>query len=217
MAKFKVGDRVKILDGSKIKNYTGGYVRDEMGEHIGEIATIRRVVDIYSDGRVGYRLDGSIFTWDERSLKPASNTIVVYQKDDKTVVALDKTTGETAEARCSPTDKFDFDTGAKLAFDRLLGRKEHDAIKVDDIVSIINTGKMYTTNSSWVIDHINDKKLMCKYAYGDELGYRDGVRVVKDKTFKVILIADVKAFIQRQGILGDECYLIGLDGLKRVK
>ena len=213
MAKFKIGDKVRILDGSKIKNYTGGYFHDHR-KHVGEIATICNVVDVYTDGRIGYKLDGSIYTWDERSLKPASNTIVVYQKDDKTVVALNKSTGETAEARCNPTDKFNFDTGAKLAFDRLLERKKSDAIKVGDIVSIINTGKLYTTNHYWVIDHISDKELTCKYAYGDGLGYADGVRVVRDKTFKVILIADNRAFIQRQS--GGECYLIDLDGLKKL-
>lgn len=47
-------------------------------------------------------------------------TIVIYRKDNK-VVALDKSTGEKAEAKCNPADEFDFRTGAKLAFNRLMG------------------------------------------------------------------------------------------------
>lgn len=47
-------------------------------------------------------------------------TIVIYRNDNK-VVALDKSTGEKAEANCNPADEFDFRTGAKLAFNRLMG------------------------------------------------------------------------------------------------
>ena len=47
-------------------------------------------------------------------------TIVIYRNDNK-VVALDKSTGEKAEAKCNPADEFDFRTGAKLAFNRLMG------------------------------------------------------------------------------------------------
>lgn len=46
-------------------------------------------------------------------------TIVIYRNDNK-VVALDKSTGEKAEAKCNPADEFDFWTGAKLAFNRLM-------------------------------------------------------------------------------------------------
>ena len=52
--------------------------------------------------------------------KVGSETIVIYRKDNK-VIALDKSTGEKAEANCNPADEFDFRTGAKLAFNRLMG------------------------------------------------------------------------------------------------
>lgn len=54
-------------------------------------------------------------------------TIVIYRNDNK-VVALDKTTGEKAEAKCNPADEFDFRVGAKLAFSRLMG----EDVKPDD-------------------------------------------------------------------------------------
>ena len=47
-------------------------------------------------------------------------TIVIYRNDNK-VIALDKSTGEKAEAKCNPADEFDYRTGAKLAFNRLMG------------------------------------------------------------------------------------------------
>ena len=66
--------------------------------------------------------DGFLF-FDENSryaeeLVPVNECIVVYRKDSK-VIALDKTTGKTGIAKCSPEDKFDFGIGAKLAFERL--------------------------------------------------------------------------------------------------
>ena len=45
--------------------------------------------------------------------------IVIY-RDDQKVIALDKCTGEKAEARCNPSDTFDFEIGARIAFDRLI-------------------------------------------------------------------------------------------------
>lgn len=61
---------------------------------------------------------GSLFS--DMLKKVGSETIVIYRKDNK-VVALDKSTGEKAEAKCNPADEFDFRTGAKLAFNRLMG------------------------------------------------------------------------------------------------
>lgn len=61
---------------------------------------------------------GSLFS--DMLKKVGSETIVIYRNDNK-VVALDKSTGEKAEANCNPADEFDFRTGAKLAFNRLMG------------------------------------------------------------------------------------------------
>lgn len=61
---------------------------------------------------------GSLFS--DMLKKVGSETIVIYRKDNK-VIALDKSTGEKAEANCNPADEFDFRTGAKLAFNRLMG------------------------------------------------------------------------------------------------
>ena len=64
---------------------------------------------------------GSIF---EMSLEPVegNETIVVYRKD-REVIALDKRTDKKAVAKCNPSDEFDFETGAKLAFERLFPKE----------------------------------------------------------------------------------------------
>lgn len=61
---------------------------------------------------------GSLFS--DMLKKVGSETIVIYRNDNK-VIALDKSTGEKEEANCNHADEFDFRTGAKLAFNRLMG------------------------------------------------------------------------------------------------
>lgn len=136
MGKFKVGDKVRILDGSKIKNYAGEWVKS-MGLFVGKVETIYGIKE-FSNGVVGYKLRNTCgFTFDERGLKPCINeTIVIYRKGNE-VIALDKATGKKAIAKCSPEDTFDFNIGAKLAFDRLMnGNKE--SITVEDMRKKLN-------------------------------------------------------------------------------
>lgn len=61
-----------------------------------------------------------------RSLVPAREMIVIYRDDNK-VVAVNKATGKEGVARCAPDDTFNFETGAKLAFKRLVGEDTADA------------------------------------------------------------------------------------------
>nr|DAL76830.1 MAG TPA: hypothetical protein [Bacteriophage sp.] len=107
--KFKVGDR-----------YKSGYFADN--DAVIEITEISGGTVFYKDvvgesfGLKHFQI-GSIFS---AALEKVDTTIVIYRNDNK-VVALDKSTGEKAEANCNPADEFDFRTGAKLAFNRLMG------------------------------------------------------------------------------------------------
>lgn len=107
--KFKVGDR-----------YKSGYFADN--DAVIEITEISGGTVFFKDV-VGESISlkhfqiGSIFS---AALEKVDTTIVIYRNDNK-VVALDKSTGEKAEANCNPADEFDFRTGAKLAFNRLMG------------------------------------------------------------------------------------------------
>lgn len=115
--KFKIGDKVRILDGSKIKSYIGGWA-DGMKRHIGDIATIGLVSQ-----RAGvpcyYRLEGFNYTWDERGLELVRPEKIIIYRNGSEVIAKNIYTGKTGAARCNPADEFDFNTGAKLAFERL--------------------------------------------------------------------------------------------------
>lgn len=107
--KFKVGDR-----------YKSGYFADndaviEITEISGGTVFYKDVV-VESIGLKHFQI-GSIFS---AALEKVDTTIVIYRNDNK-VIALDKSTGEKAEANCNPADEFDFRTGAKLAFNRLMG------------------------------------------------------------------------------------------------
>lgn len=76
MAKLKIGDKVKILDGSKIDNYTGGwYMTDRIGE-IHEIASFEN----RDKNRVAYKLKDSCCTYDERGLELVCHKFEVGDK-----------------------------------------------------------------------------------------------------------------------------------------
>lgn len=115
--KFKVGERYKsrmILDNAAVIEIT---------EINGDFVSYKDVVRETS-GRKMFEI-GSLFS--DNLEKVGSETIVIYRNDQK-VIALDKTTGKKAEAKCNPADEFDFRTGAKLAFNRLMG----DDVKPDN-------------------------------------------------------------------------------------
>ena len=118
--KFKVGDRVveKINQKKGIvvdfsKNYDNFLVKfDGWNEgHDGRGHT--------ESGKTYYGKHCWYFCEEQLEIIK-DETIVIYRKDNK-VIALDKSTGEKAEANCNPADEFDFRTGAKLAFNRLMG------------------------------------------------------------------------------------------------
>lgn len=131
MSKFKVGDRVRILDGSKIENYAGGWT-PKMGRYVGEVYKVANVVHYPSGSSMyEYELEGVAYGWDERGLELCGNeTIVIYRKGNE-VIALDKQTGKKAIAKCSPEDTFDFNVGAKLAFERLMNSNKESATVED--------------------------------------------------------------------------------------
>lgn len=118
--KFHVGDVVKPNKKAD-ENYTittTSVVREaivtELRDYTMEIKIIKGSCSV-----------GEVFTVEEKCFdlvrKAKQETIVIYRNDNK-VVALDKSTGEKAEANCNPADEFDFRTGAKLAFNRLMGK-----------------------------------------------------------------------------------------------
>ena len=77
MAKFKIGDKVRILNGSKIEKYTGGWNKEYMSRHVGEVHEIESVHEHWGNSPCpGYRLNmrgiSQHAVWDERGLELAT-------------------------------------------------------------------------------------------------------------------------------------------------
>ena len=126
--KYKVGDKVKVRSwDSLVKEFGPDYYGDirvpgnwfigRMKKYCGETLVITEV------NSKTYRTEGNTWNWTDEMFEPKAtyNTIIIYAKDNQ-VIALDKATGKTGIAICSPEDRFDFYLGADLAFARLRGR-----------------------------------------------------------------------------------------------
>ena len=68
MAKFKVGDKVRILDGANIINYRNTWSPENMGQYIGTIATISNILSEDTCG-VSYLIKDISYNFDERGLE----------------------------------------------------------------------------------------------------------------------------------------------------
>lgn len=139
--KYKVGEKVRVLDGSEAPYYTAGWV-NPMNRYVGKTLVVMTQESIHESPT--YKLmDGGGWSYDEKYLAPAdSDRIVIYtdKKDPSKVIAKDISTGKTGVAKCSPEDTFDFYTGAKLAMNRLLGvdGKVAQKIEIGDTVEFIS-------------------------------------------------------------------------------
>ena len=224
----------------------------------------------------------------KRFMRRHNTTVHIHQKGNM-VIAHESQTGREGIAKCSPEDKFDFYTGAKLALARLYGdefipfeakkpevtiAEGHCSYKVGDkvvvkswksfvggmekycgkvgivnevcgnyvhldiygsdtgygfhkdsiepwdstihegdIVRIIDSGCIYTTNIPWLKANITDTDLIARYQFGKSPEHNGG-------KYKVIKIAkhlmwdDDLAYIQSIGFDG-ECYIIGVTGLDK--
>lgn len=153
--KFKVGDKVKV-----VRNDVHPYVSNAIIGDVGVVKYIDRsdkkglpyAVEFEEEdeyrgiclghckSKRGYWCCDGMLELVER--KP-NECIVIYRKDSD-VIALDKRTGEKSIAKCSPDDEFDFNIGAKLAFERLEALEKQDKeIKVGDYVKIVDCGKLH--------------------------------------------------------------------------
>ena len=137
--KFKVGERYK--SGMLFDN--GAVI--EITEINGDSVSYKDVVG----KTMGDKRFQSYSAFAEFLKKVGSEIIVIYRKDNK-MIALDKSTGERAEASCNPADEFDFRTGAKLAFNRLMGedngvREVKRKAKVGEYIKIVDAKPLFNS------------------------------------------------------------------------
>lgn len=128
--KFKVGDRVKAVLVSANDSEYGLKVGDtgKIVRHNGSNVYWVDFINGIFKGKSGLNIDadGTYQMFDTQlELANSNPTITIRQKGRKVIAVMteDGKYIKSAKAKCSPTDDFDFETGAKLAFDRLMGRK----------------------------------------------------------------------------------------------
>lgn len=146
--KFKVGDKVRVLDGSKIEGYSGGWI-PEMEKFVGKVSVIEEAYKHTFTGRPCYKLSGFgeplAYTFDERGLER-----VTKQKPRRRIIIEEKrgkVTARLGNARFT-VEAESLEDGAKDALGKLL-RGSHE-FKVGDVVEGISQGKYCITTKGWV-------------------------------------------------------------------
>lgn len=134
MSKFKVGDKVRVINnpekGKKYYNENSGVWDDFVNEMIEKRGSVLTIEGISENGK--YRVRETYHNWtDEMFVDLAAEQhhreFFVIHRDGNTMTAEHRVNREvikSAKATCNPSDTFDLYTGAKLAFDRLIGREE---------------------------------------------------------------------------------------------
>lgn len=169
--KFEVGQKVRV---KKYKERPYHFNDSGKMDHLmGTVVTIKRrltkgpkfVYGVY-DKKHNYE-----WVFEEEDLEPINETIVIYRKNQE-VIALDKTTGNKAIARCCPEDTFDFHYGAALALGRLIDKKkkeepkyfsglvqciERDSIRTS--VSCLTRGKLYEVKDGHIINDNGERSI----------------------------------------------------------
>lgn len=128
--KYKVGDKVRIVkawpkDRSAHQNPDG--LMDKWLDKVMTIKEVRGVAYFMVEDQGDRHGGRSCWVWNDACIAGPVNEKIIVMTDGKTTTAKlfrGKELVKSAEAKCSPSDAFDFEKGAALAVDRLLGREE---------------------------------------------------------------------------------------------
>lgn len=155
---FKVGDRVRVIGNIRHSAEIGatGVICCELKDGIYDYGVcFDKANPIFHNcnGECEKRHGQYVMADEIEKIAPFTEKIVITS-DGKTTLARLYENGEvtkTAEAKCSPSDKFDFAVGAKLAFERLNEKTEPKklfngkavCIEKDDDYCAYTVGKIY--------------------------------------------------------------------------
>ena len=95
----------------------------------------------------------------------------------------------------------------------------HAKFQKGDLVKIINPGSVYSSYVDWVIDNVDDKTLLAKWAYEKSLLEEDSKYM--GHTFRVMVLGShvdrekTLIYIQDTSYSG-ECFLIDEDGVEKI-
>ena len=131
--KYKVGDKVRIV--SEWGEGCGQNERGKMNKWLGKNMTIRDISYgcYYKMKEDVAECRGDGWLWNENCIAgfACENKIVITSNGVETLARLydGNKVIKTATAKCSPDDKFSFETGAKIAFERLFDGEEKEEPK----------------------------------------------------------------------------------------
>lgn len=118
--KYKVGDKVRVRkDLEEDKRYGDDCVVSDMMQMRGIEVTISEIIN-----NTKYRIKECAWSWTDEMFEPKCDRKILITSDGVETLARmydGKKVVKTKTAKCSPEDVFDFATGAKLAFGRLMG------------------------------------------------------------------------------------------------
>lgn len=128
--KYKIGDKVRITTEKKGCLWN---CRGKMDKWLGKVMTIRDVCErCYQMQEDWGEHRGGGWLWFEEMIDGlADEQKIVITTDGKTTTAKlydGKKFIKEAKAKCSPEDKFDFETGAEIAFSRLMNGRMNGVI-----------------------------------------------------------------------------------------
>lgn len=162
--KYKVGDKVKLAE------KTTAYTSEKMERLLGKVVTITYVGESY----YSFKEDGGEWRWDDRSIEglapseeeTALRKIVITSDGKETLARLHdgKKVIASATAKCSPDDEFDFNIGAKLAFERLM--EDEDRWRVVDRPARVGDYIRLKTSGGFSFSKPGDILKVCKAARG---------------------------------------------------
>ena len=175
--KYKVGDKVRVRKDLAEKEYP---MEDEQYGHVAVsyMCELRgKVVTISNAMRTGYFIKESGYYWTDEMFEGLANEKKILITSDGTEMLarlyVDGKVVKRATAKCSPEDKFDFNVGAKLAFERLcepeLEKKEEYyngkvvCVSNENNPQIYTVGKIYQfVDGKFTDDNGADMPQLCK-------------------------------------------------------
>lgn len=203
---FKVGDTVRFFSNSRLQRFNvNGSIGKVVVVNKGEPTILISVTNKYGKKYEfwAYRKELQLINQNKIVITTDGETVTAKKYEGKEVI-------KSATAKCHPDDEFDFDTGAKIAFDRLIEEpKENGKFKVGDNIKLTKGLTIYLTNIEWINQNAPEYSAYWQF---DQLIHND-----KD-TFKIVAKAIHKE--KDKGMLyliQDEslrCYLVSEQGLE---